>query len=269
MHASPLGGSIGAVLTGIDLSLPLTAAEIEFVERSLAEYLVVFFRQQRLDPDSLRQAATQFGEPVPYPFVAGMPGLPEVVEVLKLPHESVNFGGVWHSDTAYLEEPAMGAMLYAHTVPSKGGDTLFANMYGAYELLSPGMQDLLGKLRAVNDADKADIAATRVERQTTKKKGLAAEHPVIRTHPVTGKPLLYVNRAHTTRFAGMTEAESRPILDYLFDLQTRAEITCRFRWEIGSLAFWDNRVCQHYPMNDYQGELRRMYRVSLKGVKPS
>ena len=266
---SPLGSQIGATISGIDLASSLNSDEVDFIENCLGEYLVVFFRDQHLDPGSLYRAAASFGQPVPYPFVDGLPGHPEIVEVAKLPHETQNFGGVWHSDTAYLAEPAMGAMLYAVTVPETGGDTIFANMYEAYTGLSTGLQDFLRPLSAVNDADKADIAATRVDRQTQKKKGLIAEHPVVRTHPVTGKPVLYVNRAHTTRFVKMTEAESKPVLDYLFDQQTRPEIACRFKWQEGSVAFWDNRACQHYPINDYQGELRRMLRISLAGSKPT
>jgi taurine dioxygenase len=268
----PLGSCIGAEISGINLANPLNGDEIDLIRQSLTDHLVVFFRDQDLQPGTLLGLAKQFGTPVPYPFVEGMQNYPEVVEVLKLPKETQNFGGVWHSDTAYLAEPAMGALLYAETVPARGGDTLFASMYAAYERLSPGMKAFLGRLSATNDADKPDIAATRVDRQTTGRKGLSkglsAEHPVIRTHPVTARPLIYVNRAHTTRFVGMTEAESKPLLNYLFDLQTQPEFTCRFHWGFGSLAFWDNRACQHYPLNDYHGELRRMYRVSLKGDKP-
>ena len=141
-------------------------------------------------------------------------------------------------------------------------------MYLVFEQLSIGMRKLLSGLVGVNDADKPEIVATRVDRQSQLKKGLKAEHPVIRTHPVTGRQLVYVNRAHTTHFVGMTELESSPILAHLFELTIRPENTCRFHWQPGSLAFWDNRACQHYPLNDYNGEFRHMLRISLAGDKP-
>ena len=259
------GGSIGAIVSGIDLA-NITEAGVAFVKEALKQHLVVCFREQNLDPPTLHALAEHFGKPAPYPFVDGIEGFPEIVEVRKLPHETINFGGVWHSDTAYLDEPTMGALLYGINIPDSGGDTIFSNMYHAYNLLSPGLRKLLAPLSAINDADKAGITATRPGQP---KKGLTAEHPVIRTHPETGKPLLYVNQAHTTRFANMTATESKPLLDYLFDLITTPEITFRFQWQTGSLAFWDNRACQHYPLNDYQGEFRRMYRISLAGTKPT
>lgn len=258
------GGHIGATLANIDLN-KLDREAVSYIRETLKQHLVVFFRDQSLSPERLLALANLFGTPAPYPFVDGISGFPEIVEVKKMPGETVNFGGVWHSDTAYLEEPTMGAMLYAIDIPDSGGDTIFANMYQVLESLSTGLVDFLRPLSAINEADKEAIAATRPNAQ---KRGLAAEHPVIRTHPDTGKPLLYVNRAHTTRFVGMTEADSRPILDYLFEQIERPEFSCRYTWQPGNLAFWDNRACQHYPLNDYQGETRRMLRVSLAGDKP-
>ena len=260
-HLSP---ALGTLVSDMNLSAASPEQVADLLDL-LAKRLVLFFEDQDLDPESLLTVASRFGTPVPYPFVDGLPGFPSVVEVRKLPGETRNFGGVWHSDTAYLESPAMGALLYALEVPPVGGDTLFSNMYSAYETLSPGLRRFLGKRRAVNDADKPQIAATR---QTHLKKGPKATHPVVRTHPVTGRQLLFLNRAHTTHFEGMTIAESRPLLDFLFNLQIREEFTCRFSWRPGSLAFWDNRACQHYPLNDYPGESRRMLRVSLAGSKP-
>ena len=176
---------------------------------------------------------------------------------------------MWHSDTAYLESPAKGALLYAIEIPPIGGDTLFANMNSAYEALSPGLQKMLSTMSAVNDADKNEIVQTRLNRiSEVPQKKLKAEHPVIRTHPETGQKLLYVNRAHSTRFSDMTRAESADLLEYLFELQSRPEQCCRFSWQKGSLAFWDNRACQHYPLNDYHGYKRLMHRISLAGDKP-
>ncbi len=266
-QVTPLSPNIGAVVEGVDLRT-LPGDGIAEIKALLASHLVLFFRNQQLDAASLRTAACLFGEPTPYPFVDGIENFPEVVEVKKLPEEKQNFGGVWHSDTAYLDKPAMGALLYAVELPATGGDTLFSNMYLAWETLSPGMQEMLSGLNAVNDADKAEIAATRTDRQTSFKKGLTASHPVVRTHPVTGRKLLYVNRAHTTHFEGMSVEESRGLLEYLFQHQVHEEFTCRFTWAPGSVAFWDNRACQHYPLNDYHGHTRRMLRVSLAGDTP-
>lgn len=259
-----LGSCIGAIISGLDLR-HLDETQVDFVTNALNQHIVVFFRDQQLEPKTLQALAEKFGTPTPYPFVRGIKNFPEIVEVKKLPEETINFGGVWHSDTTYLDTPAMGALLYGADIPSSGGDTLFANMYAVYESLSMGMQKFLGNLNAINSADKQEIAATRPGQP---KKGLIAEHPVVRRHPVTNKPLLYVNRAHTIGFVGMSPSESAPILDYLFQKIERPEFACRFVWQAGSLAFWDNRACQHYPVNDYHGQLRRMLRVSLQGDKP-
>jgi taurine dioxygenase len=193
--------------------------------------------------------------------------------VVKLPHERQNFGGIWHSDTAYLERPPMATMLIAREVPPYGGDTLFASMYLAWETLSDGMKRLLDGLVAVNCSAKADVTRTREDRiresgTAAAKRAYVAEHPAVRTHPETGRKALYVNLGHTTRFRDMTEAESAPILDYLFRHQVRPELTCRFAWRPGSIAFWDNRCVQHNPVNDYHGHRRVMHRVTLAGDVP-
>ena len=215
--------------------------------------------------------ARRMGKPIDYPFVKGIEGFPEVIEVKKLEHERHNFGGIWHSDTSYLEEPPMGSMLLAREVPPFGGDTLFANQYLAYESLSEGMRKLLDSLVAINSSAKADASRTREDR--IKEQGgtggnYQAEHPVVRTHPETGRRALYVNVAHTARFKGMTEEESAPLLGFLFGHQVKPEFTCRFQWRVGSLAFWDNRCVQHNPVNDYHGHRRVMHRITLAGDKP-
>ena len=167
----------------------------------------------------------------------------------------------------------MATMLIAREVPPYGGDTLFANMYLAYETLSPGLQHLLQGLVAVNSSAKADVTKTREDRirdgaRADAKREYVADHPVLRTHPETGRKALYVNGGHTVRFKDMTEEESTPLLQYLFAHQQRPEFTCRFRWEVGSIAFWDNRCAQHNPINDYHGFRRVMHRVTLAGDKP-
>ncbi len=266
---TPASPCIGAEISSLDLSTPLPKAVISELELALNEYLVLFFRDQELTTLQHKQCAEQFGTPEPYPLVKGLDECPEIVPILKLPDELVNFGGVWHSDTAYLQMPPRAALLYARELPAVGGDTLFANMYAAYDALSDGMKNLLADLKAVNEAGKPEIADTRVHRNPDPaKQKLRAVHPVVRTHPDTGRKLLFVDRAHTTRFENMTVAESEGLLEYLFRLQIRSEFGCRFKWQKGSLAFWDNMACQHYPLNDYHGQKRLLHRISLKGEIP-
>ncbi len=274
LEVRPLSGAIGAEVFGADLSADLGDALIAEIRQALLDHLVIFFRDQELTPDRQLDFARWFGDPIEYPFVNGLDGYPLIVPVIKLEHETVNFGGIWHSDTAYLPEPPMGTILYARELPPFGGDTLFANMYLAYETLSSGMKALLDDLVAVNTAAKADVSRTREDRIKDAPKDASdvetvAEHPVVRTHPETGRKALYVNVAHTAKFKGFTERESAPILDYLFQHQTRPEFTCRFRWRPGSLAFWDNRAAQHNPVNDYHGYRRVLHRITLAGDRPS
>jgi taurine dioxygenase len=266
-----LAGALGAEIRGVDLRSAPASEVAPLIRDAFLEHLVVFFRDQKLTPAQLLAFASTMGRPVEYPFIAGLPGYPEVIEVAKLEHERVNFGGVWHSDTTYLDEPPMGSMLLAREVPPFGGDTLFANMYLAFETLSPALQEMLSGLRAVSSSAKADVSKTREDRIRTSGRQAAdheAVHPVVRTHPETGRRALYVNVAHTVRFDGMTEEESEPLLGFLFRHQVRPEHTCRFTWEVASLAFWDNRCALHNPINDYQGFRRRMHRVTLAGDRP-
>jgi taurine dioxygenase len=268
-----IAGALGAEIRGVDLSEPLSRAAVDAIRRAFLEHLVVFFREQNLSPAQFLAFARTMGEPIEYPFVKGLPEHPEIIQVTKLEHERTNFGGIWHTDTAYLEVPPMGSMLLAREVPPAGGDTLFANQYLAYETLSPGMRRMLDGLTGVHSSAKADVTTTREDRMRTDaredaRKEYVAEHPVIRTHPETGRKSLYVNIAHTVRFKDMTEEESAPLLGYLFQHQVRPELTCRFQWEVGSLAFWDNRCTLHNPVNDYHGYRRVMHRITLAGDRP-
>jgi taurine dioxygenase len=269
----PVAGALGAEIVGLDLSQPLVEGTVAAIRRALLEHLVIFFRGQTLSPAQLANFGRRFGTLAHYPFLGGLAEQPEVVEIKKLEHERVNFGGIWHSDTTYLAEPPMGSMLYAREVPPIGGDTLFANMYMAYETLSEGMQLLLSGLHGVSSSAKVGVTRTREDR-IAEQPGRSADahfeatHPVVRTHPETGRKALYVNLAHTVRFAEMTDEESAPLLSYLFQHQVRPEFTCRFRWEPGSLAFWDNRATQHNPINDYHGHRRLMHRITLAGDRP-
>jgi taurine dioxygenase len=269
----PIAGALGAEIEGVDLGLVLDEDMVGALRRALLDHLVIFFRDQDLSLDAFRAFARRFGTPIEYPFVKGLDGYPEIIEVTKLEHERVNFGGIWHSDTTYLEIPPMGSLLLAREVPPAGGDTLFANMYLAYEALSAGMRRLLDGLTAVSSSAKADVTRTREDRIQSAPAGAAkrhftAEHPVVRTHPETGRKALYVNTAHTVRFSEMTEAESAPLLNFLFEHLTRPEFTCSFRWKPGALAFWDNRATQHNPINDYHGYRRVMHRITLAGDRP-
>jgi len=273
LEARPAAGTVGAEIVGVDLGQRLDKEVVAEIRGLWLDHLVIFFRDQMLPPEKLLAFARSLGEVVEYPFIKGIEGFPEITPVLKLEHEKVNFGGLWHSDTAYLDRPPMGTMLIAREVPPVGGDTLFANMYLAYETLSEGMKGMLQGLIAVNSSAKANATRTREDRlrgdaRADAKSEYVAEHPVVRTHPETGRKALYVNSGHTVRFKDMTAAESAPILNYLFDHLTRPEFTCRFRWQPGSLALWDNRCTQHNPINDYLGFRRLMHRVTLAGDEP-
>ncbi|MCK8784343.1 TauD/TfdA family dioxygenase [Roseomonas sp. NAR14] len=266
----PLAGALGAEILGVTLSPDMPDAAIDAIRRVWLDHAVVFFHdQQHLTAPDFAAFARRFGEVVEYPFVRGLPEAPEVIPVVKLEHERTNFGGLWHSDTAYLERPPMATMLIAREIPPFGGDTLFASGHAAYEALSDGMKRLLDPLKAVNSSAKADVTRTREDRVNSQERTVfEAEHPVVRTHPETGRRALYVNFGHTLRFAGMTEAESEPLLRFLFEHQSRPEFTCRFRWRPGSIAFWDNRAALHNPINDYHGYRRVMHRVTLAGDRP-
>ena len=273
MQVKQVAGALGALISGVDLRDDLGAERIAQIRQALLDHQVIFFRDQTLTPAQYLRFARLMGEPVEYPFVKGLADFPEIIQVTKLEHERTNFGGIWHSDTAYLDHPPMGSMLLAREVPPFGGDTLFANQVLAFESLSPGMQRLLDGLIAINSSSKADVSKTREDRigeagREDARKEYIAENPVVRTHPETGRKSLYVNVAHTLRFADMTEAESAPLLQYLHQHQVRPEFTCRFSWAVGSMAFWDNRCALHNPVNDYHGYRRVMHRITLAGPRP-
>jgi len=272
LQIRPIAGALGAEILDVDLRDPhpdLIAA----IRAAWLEHCVVFFRDQTLSAEQFLALARAFGEPIEYPFVKGLEGFPHITPVIKLEHEKINFGGLWHSDTAYLERPPMATMLIARETPARGGDTLFANMYLAYETLSEGMRRMLDGLTAINSSAKADVTKTREDRVRDSARAdvraeYSAEHPVVRTHPETGRKALYVNGGHALRLKDMSVEESAPLLNYLFQHATRPEFTCRFHWEVGSIALWDNRCTQHNPVNDYHGQRRVMHRVTLAGDVP-
>ena len=266
-------GVVGAEVSGLDFTATSDESTIAELRAIWLEHGVLFLRDAVLPPRGFLAFAERFGTPVEYPFVRGLDGFPQITPVIKEPEERINFGGVWHSDTAYLERPPMATMLIAREVPPAGGDTLFADCRAAFDALSPGLRAMLDGLHAINSSRKADASKTREDRQkergaVTNAEVLEATHPVVRTHPETGRKSLYVNLGHTTRFEDWTEAESKPLLDFLFAHITRPEFACRFRWAPGSIALWDNRSVQHYPVNDYHGHRREMHRITLLGDVP-
>lgn len=273
MHIKKIAGALGAELCGIDLSKGVPPSLAGLIRQAFLDHQVVFLRNQNLTPAQFLDFGRAMGEPIEYPFVKGIDGFTHIIEVKKLEHEKTNFGGIWHSDTTYLDLPPMGSMLLSREVPPYGGDTLFANQYLAYESLSTTMQALLDGLTGISSSAKADVSKTREDRiksdgKESTPKEYQSEHPVVRTHPETGRKALYVNVAHTSGIKGMTDEESAPLLNFLFAHQVKPELTCRFVWEPNAIAFWDNRCVQHNPVNDYHGFRRIMHRITLQGDKP-
>ena len=264
---------IGSKIRGLDVSKPIAVDTLSELRRVWLERKVLFFPDQQLTPDQQVAFTRQFGEVDKYPFLKGIKGNPLIAPVLKLPEETINFGGVWHSDTTYLELPAGGASLYALELPPLGGDTIFCNMGTAYEALSQEIKDKIDPLQAVNTSNKAAVSKTRSHRLADSGDRSAPRvfthvHPVVRTHPESGERTLYVNEAHTSRFEGWTDKDSEPLLNELYQHARKPEFQCRFRWTLGAVVLWDNRSTHHYPINDYHGYRRLLHRVSLKGSRP-
>ena len=274
----PIAGALGAEIEGVDLARDLDNHTFAEIHQALLDHLVIFFRDQTLTPDQHKNFGKRFGTLNVHPYAPALAGHPEVMTIFKEKDDKANFGGGWHSDMTFLEEPALGSILYAREVPPHGGDTLFANMYLAYESLSHGLKKTLSGLKAVHSANRQygieGSEAAQLNEQRSMKPKISADakkevlHPVVRTHPDTGRKALYVNRAFTERFEGWTKRESRPLLHYLCDHAVQMEYTCRFRWTKDALAFWDNRAAQHYALNDYHGFRRVMHRVTVNGTRP-
>lgn len=274
LSVEPVSGALGAVVSGADLAR-LDDETFAEIHDAFLTHEVLFFHGQKLTPEQYLAFGRRFGEPIEYPFAKGLEGYPQITEIIKEPHQTSNFGGMWHSDTSYLAQPPMATMLLCMETPAAGGDTLFASMSRAYDRLSDGMKALLAPLKGVNTSGlnaaslrgdhlkSGSMGATSAVREV-----LTAEHPVVRTHPETGRKSIYVNPSHTERFAGLTREESAGLLNFLFTHAVRPEFTCRFRWAPGSLAIWDNRCTWHDAINDYDGHRRVMRRITIAGDTP-
>ena len=274
----PLSGALGAEIGGVDLSADLDDATFDEIHRALLDHAVICIRDQKLTRESQLAFAHRFGPADVHPIADAMEGYPQIIRVRKPAGEPAYFGTSWHSDNSFFEKPSALTILYGESVPPRGGDTLFASMERAYETLSPAMKAFLAPLAAVH------CAARGYDPRTTgdaKYRGETAitytysdsiydevEHPVIRTHPETGRASLYVNPMFTERLVGLEAHESDALLAMLHQHATRPEFTCRVRWQPGTVTIWDNRCVQHYALDDYRDFERVMYRVTIQGTRP-
>lgn len=274
-------GNVGAAVSGVDLSAPLAAEVLAELRRAWIDHHVLFFRDQQLTPAQQADFAACFGKLDVYPFMRGLKEHPHVIPIIKEPDAKVNFGGGWHTDTSYLEYPPAATVLYAIEVPEAGGDTLYADATAAFEDLSEGFKALLEGLTGIyspkivhgRDGAYSHLAARSPDLGDAYGGGgdfaeSEVEHPLIRTHPDSGRKSIYCSPAHTHRIKGMTRDESLPIFRYLMEHVTQDRYVTRFRWSPGALAIWDNRSVFHYAMNDYHGERRHMHRVIVRGERP-
>lgn len=271
-----LSGTLGAEITGVALN-NLSNEAFDTICNAFADHAVLVFKNQTLTHEDQIAFARRFGDLEVHPIVNGMDEHPEMIRMLKPAGESASFGVGWHTDNSFFEKPSLGSIVYSHIVPPEGGDTLFANQYVAYERLSAGMKRLLDGLNAVHSAKYAYTSQSAEEKYAGKtaityrrSESVYDEvtHSVVRTHPVTGKKALYVNPMFTIRFEDMSEEESKPLLNYLFEHCVRPEFGCRVNWDPNMVTMWDNRCVQHYAVDDYQAHERLLYRVTVNGDKP-
>jgi taurine dioxygenase len=277
LTVTPLTPSLGAVIGGVDIRDP-GAKAMALIRRTLSEYSVIYFRGQRLGVDELETFSRRFGPMVRVPYIRPLEDHPNVIAVLKEAGEKwiSTFGGEWHSDFSYLELPPVYTLLYAEEVPRGRGDTLWADMSAAYESLSPALQSRLCRLNAMHSGHIYGAARPPGAR-TSRSIGISRNnpeadmeraHPVVRVHPESTRKALFVNPVYTTRFEGMSEEESRPLLSFLYRHATGPAFVCRFGWEPGSLAVWDNRCTMHFAVNDYDGYRRLLYRTTVGSEQP-
>ena len=273
INIKPLSGNIGAEIDGVNLK-KISKEQFKEIKIVFGEYGVIFFRNQNLSPEEEIIFAELWGEININRFFTSLEGYPKIALVSKEPDQKKNIGGAWHTDHTYDLEPAMGSILFAHQVPKKGGDTLFSSMYAAYETLSDGLKDTLKNMYGrhssrhvfgTSRAERNDDTVGRIINSDKAKQD--AIHPVVITHPQTGKKALFVNPTFTLGFDGWSDEESKPLLSYLYSHATKPEFTCRFKWEEGSIAFWDNRSTWHLAVNDYNGQRRLMHRITINGTR--
>ncbi len=276
IEVRPLAGSLGAEICGVDLRDSLDDETFEEIHQALLDNLVIFLRNQDITPDQQKAFGRRFGELHIHPYIPTLEGHPEIIKLESAddgPGEMAYQSNTWHTDLTYTAEPPMGSMLHGIKVPAAGGDTMFLNLYASYQSLSDTMKSLVDGLIAVHDI----IASMPPDfmQQSWAPKQLArlqevtppVEHPVVRTHPETKQKCLFVNRNFTSYIKGMTLPESDALLGFLLKHIEQPEFQCRFHWETGSLAFWDNRCTQHYAVNDYRSK-RQMHRVTICGERP-
>ena len=279
MDVRPIAGALGAEIYGANLKDRDDSVMWQELRQAFIEYHVIAIRGQDMSPEDMMRVGGKFGEPCYYPFAKGMEGFPFITQVIKEPEDTDVFGSDWHTDTMYLEKPPRATLLYAVQTPPKGGDTLYVNTAAAYDALSDGMKKLVDPLvgvasgglknkkgggRAVHLSRIGSIAKQNIDQAD----GYEAHHPIVRTHPDTGRKSLYVSSLHTIRFDGFTEEESKPLIDFLNDHCIEPQFSCRVRWEPGQLTIWDNRTTMHNAINDYPGERRQMRRLTVGGEVP-
>jgi len=267
----PLSPNIGAVIHGVDLRQPVDSQTHAAIYQALLDHKVIFFRDQDITTEQHLAFGRLFGELEIHPFTKNKADAPEVILVTH-DRESRGRENNWHSDVTWREKPSLGSILRAREVPPIGGDTLFANMEAAYNGLSDDLKEELEGLQALHDFPHFRHHFKKEERfeelEELERLYPNPVHPVVRTHPDTGRKSLYVNLAFTQSIVGMDPAESKKLLRYLYSRAAIPEYQCRFRWETNSIAFWDNRACQHYAASDYWPEVRRMERVTICGTRP-
>ena len=275
IEVSPLSPALGGIISGVDIAAGISDEQFAEIRQAFIDYSVIFLRDQQITPDQHIEFARRWGEINVNRFFQAVDSHPIIAEVRKEADQKKNIGAEWHTDHSYDEIPAMGSILYAREVPSVGGDTLFASMYAAYDALSDGLKQMLSSMNAehssrhvfgevaYSDRDLDDLGSRLGNTDAAIQDSI---HPVIIKHPLSGRPALYVNGDFTVKFENWTQEESQPLLDYLYAHARQNEFTCRFHWQQGSMAIWDNRATHHCALNDYHGERRLMHRITIDGV---
>jgi taurine dioxygenase len=279
MDVRPLAGALGAEIYGANLKDRDDSPVWLELRQAFLEYHVIAIRGQDLSLADMMRVGGKIGEPCYYPFAKGMEGYPYITEVIKEKHEQENFGADWHTDTMYLEKPPRATLLYAVETPPRGGDTLYVNTAAAYDALSDGMKKMIAGLIGISSSSQKNRKVggraahfSRIGSMSTqnldKAEAYESRHPIVRTHPDTGRKSLYLSWLHTVRFDGFTEDESRPLIRFLNDHCVEPEFSCRVRWEPGQLTIWDNRTTLHNAVNDYHGYRRQMRRLTVGAEIP-